>query len=273
MGEDVNRIKKYHPKWAIFGLVSIGIGILAICVVGGVWLAHGLGIAFDKWGAKSDYFTDFLGGALGLTVGFVLDKFCIEKINHVFEYKRLMMTINHELSNNRKTLNEFYILLPKAGCSLTDDEKTAIISRPFNELDKKIQNKVDVKKKLDKASNPDETWENYINNSSTYYWGAYGIKIRIVDDVVKNAETVATVINTPFVFQCVRDEIIDRLGEIFDKLKQFDAYWSDKKEKTDVTILAMLHLRDEIDELIGDHLVQCGVKEKSICITEEKNVR
>lgn len=255
-------IKKYHPNWAIFGLVIIGIVVLAACVTGGIWLAHGLSVAFEKWGACPSYFADFLGGALGLTVGFVLDKFCIEKIDHVFEYRRLMMTMNHELNNNKKTLDELEIMIPSRPLS-SEENNIVQSSKQFEELDDNIKPLFMEIKKLKQEIGLDSiNYATYINGNAVYYWSTNSIKIRIVDDVVKNAETVATIINTPFVSQHVRDEIIDRLGEIYDKIKRFNEYWDKliQNSRNDATILEMLKLRDEINILIDEHFKQCNVK-------------
>lgn len=95
-------MKKYHPECAIMGLIAIGLFVFIICVIGGIWLAHGLGAVFSKWGACPNYFSDFLGGALGLTIGFILDKICIEKIDQIFRYKKLMKIVRNELDNIQK---------------------------------------------------------------------------------------------------------------------------------------------------------------------------
>ncbi|MCM1295436.1 MAG: hypothetical protein NC311_07820 [Muribaculaceae bacterium] len=197
-------IKKYHPNWIIAALIAIGIGSLAVCVIGGIWLSHGLGVAFKNWGACPDYFSDFLGGALGLTVGFVLDKFCIEKINHVFEYKKLMEIVKNELTNIKNVVytktesTEIYLLRTKN--IINADGKLQIEIEEYKEGDgEKQHNKVIENVLYDNLTQsiPDvpTIMQNYL--LFTLY-NECPISEFIFDNVVKTAETVSVFSNLPF---------------------------------------------------------------------------
>lgn len=248
----------YHPNVIISFLVVIAIIAFCLCVLGGIWLSNGICCGLKNCEANPDYFSDFLGGAIGIVLGFIFDKMCIESISHIQHYKSLMRTINHELSNNKKSLAELIIRVPvKQLCpkilSKLNDQK-------FEDLDEERKAMFYEKKQLGK----NEKWEDYIGEDKVYYWSANNIETRIVDDVVKNAETVSTIINVPYASQEVKNKIIDRLGKIYDKLKKFDSDWNLLKQNNREyeTILRMLKIRDEINQLIDEYFNQYGSKEK-----------
>ena len=89
----------------IFKLVLLGCISLMVCIVLGVLCVQLLGWSIDKILTKysdklfgmSNYVSDFLGGALGLTTGLLLDKICIEKINNMYHYKALTRVILNEM--------------------------------------------------------------------------------------------------------------------------------------------------------------------------------
>ena len=113
-GDGSGKIGKIHANWIIFLLVLIGCAVLPICIIAGIWIVQKIGgwvIGWECLGiddpSNNIYFTDFLGGALGFMVGFILDKFVIERINNVLHYKALMRVVRQELDNIQDTANEF----------------------------------------------------------------------------------------------------------------------------------------------------------------------
>lgn len=111
---DSGKIRKIHANWIIFLLVLIGCAVLPICIIAGIWIVQKIGgwvIGWECLGiddpSNNIYFTDFLGGALGFMVGFILDKFVIERINNVLHYKALMRVVMQELNNIQDTAAEF----------------------------------------------------------------------------------------------------------------------------------------------------------------------
>ena len=114
-GDDSGKIRKIHANWIIFLLVLIGCAVLPICIIAGIWIVQKIGGWVIGWeclgiddSSNNIYFTDFLGGALGFMVGFILDKFVIERINNVLHYKALMRVLSYELSLDLNALCEQY---------------------------------------------------------------------------------------------------------------------------------------------------------------------
>lgn len=113
-GGDSGKIGKIHANWIIFLLVLIGCAVLPICIIAGILIVQKIGgwvIGWECLGiddpSNNIYFTDFLGGALGFMVGFILDKFVIERINNVLHYKALMRVVMQELKNIQGTAEKF----------------------------------------------------------------------------------------------------------------------------------------------------------------------
>lgn len=113
-GVDPKKIRKIHANWIIFLLVLIGCAVLPICIIAGIWIVQKIGGWVIGWeclgiddSSNNIYFTDFLGGALGFMVGFILDKFVIERINNVLHYKALMRVVRQELKNIQGTAEKF----------------------------------------------------------------------------------------------------------------------------------------------------------------------
>lgn len=113
--DNSKKIRKIHANWIIFLLVLIGCAVLPICIIAGIWIVQKIGGWVIGWeclgiddSSNNIYFTDFLGGALGFMVGFILDKFVIERINNVLHYKALMRVLSYELSLDLKALCEQY---------------------------------------------------------------------------------------------------------------------------------------------------------------------
>ena len=113
-GDGSGKIGKIHANWIIFLLVLIGCAVLPICIIAGIWIVQKIGgwvIGWECLGiddpSNNIYFTDFLGGALGFMVGFILDKFVIERINNVLHYKALMRVVMQELNDIQDAVEEF----------------------------------------------------------------------------------------------------------------------------------------------------------------------
>lgn len=114
-GGGSGKIGKIHANWIIFLLVLIGCAVLPICIIAGIWIVQKIGGWVIGWeclgiddSSNNIYFTDFLGGALGFMVGFILDKFVIERINNVLHYKALMRVLSYELSLDLDALCKQY---------------------------------------------------------------------------------------------------------------------------------------------------------------------
>lgn len=248
-------MKKYYPIWSIVALGVRGVIVLAFCLLGGIWLAHGLGSLFDCWGAESNYFSDFLGGALGLTVGFILDKSCIEKINQVFKYKALMKIVKNELFNIKKIV--FYKV---------EKEKKIELSTEICKKDKKDEKGENYNDMIVKGNAESEncmfSFEELVNEDNIKFEGnkefilqyeniSYPIYELIFDDIVKNAETVSILANLPFAGE-YNDKLINNLGMIHKYVVEYNEIASETSEagKTDKCIKKWLCLQYYINLVI-----------------------
>ena len=129
-----NDFKRIHTDRIIFILIILGIISLFGSIILGIVLVQGLGwwvdLILEKINEKinadtlsmANYVPDFLGGAVGLTVGFILDKICIEKINNIFHYKALMRVIMHEFNNIDKAAEE-NIRIAKENIRIANEKK------------------------------------------------------------------------------------------------------------------------------------------------------
>lgn len=109
----------------IVKLLFIGFFSLIACVVIGIVFVQLIGWGVDciikglhnnNWFVgKGNYVSDFLGGALGLTIGLVLDKICIDKINSVYQYRSFMRIIKHEIKNIKKVLKNNIVQIKQNG--------------------------------------------------------------------------------------------------------------------------------------------------------------
>lgn len=100
----------------ILKLILIGLSSLIVCIALGIafvqllcWEIDGLLRFFQQQGiffGMENYVSDFLGGAIGLTIGLFLDKICIEKINNVFQCRSFMRIIKHEMTNIKNIIEE-----------------------------------------------------------------------------------------------------------------------------------------------------------------------
>ena len=125
-----NDSKRIHADRIIFILIILGIISLFGSIILGIVLVQGLGwlvdLILEKINADTlgmdNYVPDFLGGAVGLTVGFILDKICIEKINNIFHYKALMRVIMHEFNNIDKAAEE-NIRIAKENIRIANEKK------------------------------------------------------------------------------------------------------------------------------------------------------
>lgn len=105
-----------NTKKIIVKLTIIGICSMIASVIIGIICVQLLGWGIDKLLNKlnekdyfvgmSNYVSDFLGGALGLTIGLILDKICIDKINDVYRFKSFMRVIRHEITNDNTKIEK-----------------------------------------------------------------------------------------------------------------------------------------------------------------------
>lgn len=229
-------MRKYHPNWAIVWLVVIGVGIFLLSILAGIWSAHGLGVLFNCWGACPNYFADFLGGALGLTLGFVLDKFCIERISHVLKYKKLMKIVLHELDKIKKVCykkivcyNDDYMyecVLSTENIWVNDSEKLHVTSKKVDvssgnisvpEDDLKINENISIKD-LGKDSILEEVLKKLEKYDTPYTINEY-----ILDDLVTNAETMSILANLPLASK-YSIELIEKLCLIQKYIEEYEKH-------------------------------------------------
>lgn len=241
---------KYHPKCAKSLLVVGGFVILAVCVVAGVWIAHGLGVMFSKWRACSQYYSDFLGGALGLTVGFGLDKFFIEKWGQITKYNNLIKIIKQELKFIQD--NKFYEVRDKTKyLSMSDyeekmhgKEKDVLIEVKTSDNEKLELWESDLEKDL--IENKDWTIiKNYEPTNHTVEF--------IFDDIVRNAETMSVLANLPLAYEYSKELIIefefiqnylDRLEYYLDRIDRQEGDKDENLKKAQIRwILMQYHLQ------------------------------
>ena len=109
-----NRSKHIAVANIIAKLIVIGIFTLVACILIGIvlvqlicWLVDYMleGLQNKNWCiGMENYVSDFLGGAIGLTIGLLLDKICIDKINCVYQYQSFMRIIKHEMNNIKEII-------------------------------------------------------------------------------------------------------------------------------------------------------------------------
>ena len=108
--ECYNDLKYYNitgHKWALFGWI-VGIGILCIFIFaffsGGIeWIFRIMGI-WKTTGCDESYLNlsilpDFLGGMIGILVGFFLDWFIFDKFRCLVKYEAILSVLNVELND------------------------------------------------------------------------------------------------------------------------------------------------------------------------------
>jgi len=202
------KVKPYHPVLAIFLIGLIGLTIFSGLIVGGIFGVQLLGekIAMRNPVKNSDgtisprelYFLDFLGGALGIVLGFLADGLCIEKINMILKYNKFRKAIKHELENIKKEVENI------------KEEGDKVELRQVQEL--------------------------------------------IIDDVVKNAETVSLIINLPLASHKFKNDMIDNLAKIHNGIKYLNKLQEEASGKiiddTEINNLKSVILR-AINKILG----------------------
>lgn len=254
-------MKKYHPWGIIVALGVIGLAVLTFCVFFGSGIAHIIGkFLNDKCKLCPNYFSDFLGGALGFTVGFILDKLCIEKINQVFKYKALMKIVKNELIKIKEIeylyeekleFNDDYLDI----CNTIVFSLSANIDRHnvmyVNKIckcikdkdDKEIKNEI-IKQHIESEiickfnvedlrneiieKNEFKKFEDKIKDEKN---NRFKLTELIFDDIVKNAETISILANLPFASK-YNDKLINSFGIIHKYIEEFnEANFEKRKEK------------------------------------------
>lgn len=181
-----NDFARIHADRIIFILIILGIISLFGSIILGIVLVQGLGwlvdLNLEKFNADTlgmaNYVSDFLGGAVGLTVGFILDKICIDKINNVFHYKALMRVLLNELENINMVADMNIIVLLKLAGTVFESHDEADIEK---------LNKYQI--------SPEQI--NILKNTKLRREHTV-IKEYIIDDVAMTAETVSVIANIPF---------------------------------------------------------------------------
>lgn len=271
---------KYHPTRV--QIMLAGCGLIAFCaiVVGMVALVEWVGDACNLENSL-----DLLGGAIGILLGFIADKFCIDRITHIQKYKMLMKAINHEFDIDTQKLN-ILLITTKDEIEVfnknTQNKEKIKIEKIINNVETLEELSVDIRQKINEVliqSPPNGlTWEKYILQKKPH-WYVPSVRQWIVDDVVTNSETVAIITNIPFAKQEFKNELVDRLRKIYKKIEHFNAYWNSlvKEENNNDTeknyekIIKMVTLRNELKNLIKEHKSQCGVKDtgEELCASTE----
>ena len=219
--KEKERKKKYHP--IIIGLLLglIGFVALAVCIVVGVWITHRLGAIFSNLGAEPNYFSDFLGGALGLTVGFVLDKLCIEQINQITKYSKLIKIVKNELENIKKVVywketkdpqgnveKEKLYVKNQDGSVKIMAKQVELVVIPYGDMGDPTEGPSKVKAEMEKLSD---------------YGEMEHILEFVLDDLVKNAETMSMLATLPL-SRGYSEELISELSNIQNCIEYFEYY-------------------------------------------------
>ncbi len=180
----------YDSSKAICKLGLRGLAVLIACIVGGILITQAIGwlvellIGFIPDGIKQPdgkstnlHFSDFLGGAIGLTVGFVFDKSCIDRINGIYTFRRFMLTLCNELDNIQRKDK--------------DGKSHIYIKRPI-----KRQGKCEeVEYEEVQFSDEGEVINSNLSECEDVF--VY-VKELILDNIVTSAETMSLISNLPF---------------------------------------------------------------------------
>lgn len=219
----------YNSTLAICFRVIIGIFLLVGCTVFGIALAQCIGMGCEKfilWITKADkfdnYFSDFLGGALGLTIGFMFDKICIEKINCVYKCRSFLSSVMHELDRiaqkDQNGKSKVTVVSEQSVQIGSEDrkDKTKVVAVEFNADGKIVENKTD---------DPDYVVLNNVDPEGNSIGlksliKLSGIRELIFDDVVTSAETMTIISDLPkATFKSddttnFKNKFIDHLGNV-----------------------------------------------------------
>lgn len=215
--ENEEKMKKYHPIWVIVGLIIRGLVVFSLSVLAGIWIAHGLGVGFKKWGACPNYFADFLGGALGLTLGFVLDKISIERISHVSKYMQLIKIVKKELYGIKEVVYK-------------NEEQTHTLLTENDKLDHKLMKvtSIDCESKGDGSltftvnfDDPKSIQTAIYQLNNNKYNNINNIHEYIFDDFVTNAETMSILANLPLAPSKYNEDLITQLCYVQKYVERF----------------------------------------------------
>ncbi len=240
-------LPKYHPGRAILLLILIGFCSLLLGIAIGVMPAIGCGVVFDLLKIPNRYYSDFLGGAVGLTVGFALDKLCIERINQISKYKKLIKIIKEELEHIEA--NKFYMGTNQAEClsisgyeEKVDDVLIKICVRAVQVEPLKLS-----ESKLQNDSIEEEAW-----SSLKQYKGMHHTVEFIFDDIVRNAETMSVLANLPLAYEYSK-ELINEFEYIQNYLDRLE-YYLDRYD----------YYSDRIDRKEGDEDENRKLKDENL---------
>ncbi len=240
-----NDFKRIHTDRIIFILIILGIISLFGSIILGIVLVQGLGWLVDLILKKinadalgmANYVYDFLGGAVGLTVGFILDKICIEKINNIFHYKALMRVLLNELEHiNIVAAMNIIVLLGYVEIVLKNETSTSDkFKQAINELQEYLvsQQEVEILQKNTKLKQEHTEIKEYI-----------------IDDVAMTAETVSVIANIPFAKQRTLS-LINNISIIHKEIESHNDLSRECKQKEEQTSLLLEHLK-KIKESISN---------------------
>ena len=243
-----NDFKRIHADRIIFILIILGIISLFGSIILGIVLVQGLGwlvdLILEKINADTpdtlgmdNYVTDFLGGAVGLTVGFILDKICIEKINNIFHYKALMRVLLNELEHiNIVAAMNIIVLLGYVEIVLKNETST---SDKFKQAINKLQEYLVSQQEVEILQKNTKLKQEHTE-----------IKEYIIDDVAMTAETVSVIANIPFAKQRTLS-LINNISIIHKEIESHNDLSRECKQKEEQTSLLLEHLK-KIKESISN---------------------
>ena len=235
-----NDFKRIHADRIIFILIILRIISLFGSIILGIVLVQGLGwlvdLILEKINADTpNYVSDFLGGAVGLTVGFILDKICIEKINNVFHYKALMRVLLNELEHINIVAAMNIIVLLECAEIVFKNETQKEFEQAIIKLQGYLVSKQEVKILQQNTKLRQEHTE---------------IKEYIIDDVAMTAETVSVIANIPFAKQRTLS-LINNISIIHKEIESHNDLSRECKQKEEQTSLLLEHLK-KIKESISN---------------------
>lgn len=268
-----NKTHTYHATiiqmvlWLLMLIVFIGFMLGFPYVLKFVYGKFATGEWWGKWwndvppileNGKTDdslsVISNFLGGLLGIIIGFLFDLIFIEKIRKIKKYKFLALSVNREFSEILKYILSFVGDQETAMRNLMKDAKIAAkfsnnaiefpVGLTINEHDKKFSINEDYLKDSAAKRNEDNLQcelnavkEFCENCEELYRWG--------LNDIVKNAENDALFYKLPFmwkVFGNLEGKMTDCLHKINGCILRFnDPGYEDEKEKDLIYILIYIH--------------------------------
>lgn len=153
-----NNEERYNPKKSKRTFVIGGIGGFLVSVPVGVLFAYGVGL-FCKCvvGFEPTYFVDFLGGALGLLLAILLEKYCLEKIQYINRYIKLNKLMMNEIERIKNMQiyegnNKYCIDMDRNSNSDSDLITTTVTEVTVSEQPRSTESKVSEDKNTDTKS-------------------------------------------------------------------------------------------------------------------------